>query len=66
MIYKPETKEELEQLIKETIKKEGNECDLNFIDTSLITDMSNLFYDMHDFNGKISDWDVGMFPMLKI
>ena len=55
---KPTTKEELRKLILETIKNEGNECDLNFIDTSLITDMSRLFQDLHDFNGKISNWDV--------
>ena len=31
---RPETKKELRELILETINKEGNECDLNFIDTS--------------------------------
>ena len=31
---RPETKKELKNLILETIKNEGNECDLNFIDTS--------------------------------
>ena len=55
---RPETKKELKTLILETIKNEGNECDLCFIDTSLITDMSFLFQNMPDFNGKISDWDV--------
>ena len=55
---RPETKKELRKLIIDTIKNEGNECDLNFIDTSLITDMSFLFQNMPDFNGKISDWDV--------
>ena len=55
---RPETKKELRELILETINKEGNECDLNFIDTSLITDMSFLFQNMNNFNGKISDWDV--------
>ena len=37
------TKEELEQIIKDRISKEGPNCDLNDIDTSLITDMSYLF-----------------------
>ena len=57
-MVKPTTKKELQKIIIETIDREGNECDLNFIDTSLITDMSNLFCVMHDFNGKINKWDV--------
>jgi hypothetical protein len=32
--------EHLKQLIKETIEKEGPNCDLNFIDVSQVTDMS--------------------------
>lgn len=53
----PKSKEELRKIIYDTIKKEGLNCDLNFIDTSLITDMSSLFaYTM--FNGKIDKWDV--------
>lgn len=53
----PKNKKELKRIIRETITKEGNECDLNFIDTSLITDMSGLFEDMPGFNGKIDKWD---------
>ena len=53
----PKTKEELKQIIEDTIKEKGNECDLNFIDTSLITDMSYLFQHSN-FNGDISNWDV--------
>ena len=30
----PKTKKELIQIIKDTIEKEGFDCDLNFIDTS--------------------------------
>ena len=41
--YHPKTKDELEDIIKRRIKSEGNECDLNDIDTSNITDMSHLF-----------------------
>src|SRR5574344_1548923 len=52
----PKTKEELKEIIEDRISKEGN-CDLNDIDTSLITDMSGLFYDMR-FNGDISRWNV--------
>ena len=55
--YFPETKEELKDLIKKRIKAEGKNVDLNGIDTSNITDMSNLFEDL-DFKGDISHWDV--------
>ena len=55
--YHPKTKEELREIIKECIKNEGSECDLNDIDVSEITDMSHLFY-YSKFNGDISNWDV--------
>ena len=54
--YFPETKEELKQIIKERIEKEGPECDLNDIDVSKITDMAHLF-DQSNFNGDISNWN---------
>lgn len=65
----PTTKEELKEIIKKTIKEKDNKCDLNFIDTSKITDMSFLFSSGDDlfntddgglnkFNGDISKWDV--------
>ena len=53
----PKTKDELKKIIEETIKEQGNNCDLNFIDTSLIKDMSYLFAESK-FNGDISEWDV--------
>ena len=53
----PKKKHELEDIIKDRISKYGNECDLNDIDTSLITDMSCLFFGS-EFNGDISKWDV--------
>ena len=55
--YFPQTKEDLKSLIKQRIKDEGNEVDLNDIDVSAITDMSYLFLNS-DFNGNISDWNV--------
>ena len=36
----PKTREELEQIIEDAIEEKGDNCDLNFIDTSLITDIS--------------------------
>ena len=53
----PENKKELIKIINDTIEKEGPNCDLNFIDTSKIDDMSALFYSSK-FNGDISNWDV--------
>ena len=55
--YSPETKEELREIIEQRIKDEGREVDLNDIDVSEITDMSELFMYL-DFNGDISTWDV--------
>ena len=56
--YFPKTKKELQDILKELIKERGNDGDFNDIDTSKITDMSNLFDGMPKFNGDISKWDV--------
>ena len=55
--YFPQSKEELKSIVKKRIKDEGNEVNLNDIDVSQITDISNLFNGT-DFNGDISQWDV--------
>ena len=55
--YFPQTKEELKEIIGKRIKDGGNEVDLNNIDVSKITDMSELFAET-DFNGDISKWNV--------
>ena len=56
--YFPRTKEELIDIIEQHIEEEGNEADLNDIDVSAITDMSELFAYNSNFNGDISSWDV--------
>ena len=54
----PKDKNDLIRIIEDTIQKEGNDCDLNFIDTSKITDMSRLFEGkLYYFNGDISKWN---------
>ena len=56
--YQPKTKEELQEIIKQRIAKEGNKANLNDIDVSHITDTSSLFIKLNKFNGDISKWDV--------
>ena len=53
----PVSKGELTKMVKDEIDKNGNECSLNHIDVSKITNLSYLFYNSH-FNGDISQWDV--------
>ena len=54
---KADNPEHLKNIIEDTIKKNGNNCDLNFIDVSSVTDLSGLFKDSK-FNGDISKWNV--------
>ena len=56
--YHPKTKEELQDLLKQLVEERGNEGNFNDIDISEITDMVELFKDMVEFNGNISNWDV--------
>ena len=51
------TDDNIEQLVLDSIKQYGTAVDLNFIDTSAVTNMSNLF-DQEDFEGDVSGWDV--------
>ena len=56
--YQPKTKKELIGIINSIVSESrSDKCDLNMIDTSLITDMSYLF-NYAEFNGDISRWNV--------
>ncbi len=50
-------KKALQAEIKRAIQAHGNNANLNYIDTSDITDMSELFKDDTTFNGDISKWN---------
>ena len=54
----PKDREDLKRLVAEEIKEQGNEADLNHIDTIRVTDMSELFAGDSKFNCDISEWDV--------
>ena len=58
-VFRPTRKRELEWLIKQLIEKRGLNCDLNDIDISRVTDLSELFSSvtLREFNGDISKWD---------
>ena len=57
--YFPETCAELKELVNKLIKERGSDADLNDIDTSNITSLSNLFENNTDIrNIKIDEWDV--------
>ena len=61
--YYPKNKNELIEIVTELIKKRGKNADLNDIDVSEITDMSELFYKINinkiNINNiDISEWDV--------
>jgi len=55
--YRPTSKGELREIVKKEVEKQGKNADLNMIDTSLVTDMSEIFWGI-EFNGNISKWDV--------
>ena len=63
-IYNVSERSELQELIKYFIKQFGNECNLNWIDVSNVTDMNLLFY-YSDFNGDISQWNVSNVTNMK-
>ena len=57
-VYKVKNTDKLKSVINYFIKQYGNNCNLNWIDTHDITDMSGLFFSKYKFNGDISLWNV--------
>ena len=55
--YFPKDGKELSELMKKLIKERGEDGDFNDIDTSNVTDMSEMFWYVEKFNGDISGWD---------
>ena len=58
IMYHPRTKFELRNCIEEQLEIQGPNANLNIIDVSKITDMSNLFKNLNIRNIDISVWDV--------
>lgn len=54
----PTSKDELKELIRQELRRQGPDADLNHIDTSEITNMSWLFCYFDIMNIKIESWDV--------
>ena len=54
--FQPQDNDEFEEVVLDALDRFGAHCDLNWIDTSKVTDMHKLFYES-DFNGDISEWD---------
>ena len=55
--YYPRTNNELYDLVRKLVEERGKNANLNDIDTSKITDMSEIFRKI-EFDGDISNWDV--------
>lgn len=60
----PKDLNELRNIVEWAIKEKGNDCDLNFIDTSRVNNMMYLFSSTN-FNGDISKWDVSRVKSMK-
>ena len=56
-IYKVKNFSELYRVMSEFLEQFGNNSNLNWIDTSAVTEMPQLFFSSN-FNGDISNWDV--------
>ena len=54
----------IHDLVRDGIKQYGKDANLNYIDTSQVTNMDSLFVDT-DFNGDIRHWDVSNVTNMK-
>ena len=63
-IWKPENNKQFKNAVAASIAMFGNNCSLNWIDTSEITDMSNLF-SYSRFNGDVSKWNTSKVRLMK-
>ena len=54
----------INRTVNRSIKVLGDKCNLNFIDTESVTDMSFMF-DSSKFNGDISNWNVEKVTSMK-
>ena len=63
--FRPKDKDELQKIVKRLIRKRGKDANLNDIDVSNITDMSELFRDLDPHNINISNWDVSNVKNMK-
>ena len=62
----PNPKEQLQSIIEQELERQGPDADLNFIDTSEITDMSYLFVNYNTIrNIKIDQWDTSNVSNMK-
>ena len=52
----PKNRDELIEIIRERLYREGSKCDLNDIDVSLVDDLSGVFSGTI-FNGDVSNWN---------
>ena len=64
--YRPKYKGELKGLLGKLLDERGKNANLNDIDTSEITDMSYLFYNLDPHNINISAWDVSNVKDMRI
>jgi len=61
----PVNNDNIKNIIKKCIKYYGNKISLNWLDTSQVTDMSELFA-KSEFNGDISKWDVSSVKNMRL
>ena len=59
------TDDTIDQIVKDEIKRLGNNADLNHIDVSQVTNMDSLFWWSDQFNGDISKYSIDVPELFK-